>query len=222
MPLGIGKMTNLQRLTQFVLDTTSKDNANASELGGLHNLRGRLEIKGLEHLRHSPVEAKHMNLIGKSHLHELRLSWNERTVGDGNEFEKDDIILHDILHSNIKALGISGFGGVTLSSSTNLFTNLVELNLNNCRRLQYFKLSMLHVKHLFMFGLPCLEYIVNDNNSDNSSSFCVSLTDILLIRLTNLKGWRNCSEEEISRGCCHQFESLEYLRITDCCNLISN
>jgi len=176
MPRGIGKMTNLQTLKQFVLDTTSKDSAKASELGGLHNLRGRLEINGLEHLRHSPAEAKHMNLIGKSHLYELTLSWNERTVGDDNEFEKDDIILnHIVLHSNMKVLKISGFCGVTLSSSANLFTNLVELKLDNCTRLQYLKLSLLHVKRLSMLNLPRLECIVNDNNSDSSSSFCVSL-----------------------------------------------
>jgi len=222
MPRGIGKMTNLQTLTQFVLDTTSKDSAKTSELGGLYNLRGRLKIKGLEHLRHSPAEAKHMNLIGKSHLHELTLKWNEQTVGDGNEFEKDDIILnHIVLHSDMKVLKIRGFGGVTLSSSTNLFTNLVELELSSCRRLQYFELSMLHVKRLCMIDLPCLEYIVNDNSIDNSSSFCVSLTNIKLIGLTNLKGWCNCSEEEISRGCCHQFQSLESLSIDDCYNLVS-
>ncbi|XP_039689206.1 putative disease resistance protein RGA1 [Medicago truncatula] len=222
MPIGIGKMTNLQTLTQFVLDTTSRDKSKTSELGGLNNLRGQLEINGLEHLRHCPTEAKHMNLIGKSHLRRLTLNWKQHIVSDDNEFEKDDIILnHIVLHSNIKALEISGFGGVTLSSSANLYTNLVELELSGCTRLQYFKLSMLHVRHLYMFDLPCLEYIVNDNNSDNSSSFCASLKDIFLFGLTNLKGWCNCSEEEISRGCCHQFNSLESLCISVCCNLVS-
>ncbi|AES87176.1 disease resistance protein RGA2 [Medicago truncatula] len=221
MPRGIGKMTNLQTLTQFVLDTTSKDSAKTSELGGLHNLRGLLEITGLEHLRHCPTEAKHMNLIGKSHLHRLRLKWKQHTVGDGNEFEKDEIILHDILHSNIKALVISGFGGVTLSSSPNLLPNLVELGLVNCSRLQYFELSLMHVKRLDMYNLPCLEYIINDSNSDNSSSFCASLTYIVLFQLNNLKGWCKCSEEEISRGCCHQFQSLETLLINDCYKLVS-
>jgi len=64
-----------------------------------------------------------------------------------------------------------------------------------------------------MFNLPRLECIVNDNNSDNSSSFCASVTDIDPDRLTNFKGWCGCSEEEISRGRCHQFASLENLWI---------
>ncbi|AES87186.1 putative P-loop containing nucleoside triphosphate hydrolase, leucine-rich repeat domain, L [Medicago truncatula] len=222
MPRGIGKMTNLQTLTQFVLDTTSKDSAKTSELGGLHNLRGLLEITGLEHLRHCPTEAKPMNLRGKSHLDWLALNWKEDNVGDANELEKDEIILQDILlHSNIKTLIISGFGGVKLSNSVNLLTNLVDLNLYNCTRLQYIQLAPLHVKDLYMRNLPCLEYIVNDSNSDNSSSSCASLTDIVLILLTNLKGWCKCSEEEISRGCCHQFQSLKRLSISGCCNLVS-
>jgi hypothetical protein len=72
-----------------------------------------------------------------------------------------------------------------------------------------------------MDNFPRPECIVNDNNSDNSSSFCASLRDIFLSELNNLKGWCNCSEEEISRGCCHQFESLETLCIYDCYNLVS-
>ncbi|AES87142.1 putative P-loop containing nucleoside triphosphate hydrolase, leucine-rich repeat domain, L [Medicago truncatula] len=219
MPRGIGKMTNLQTLTHFVLDTTSKDSAKTSELGGLHNLRGRLVIKGLEHLRHCPTEAKHMNLIGKSHLHRLTLNWKQHTVGDENEFEKDDIILHDIRHSNIKDLAINGFGGVTLSSLVNL--NLVELKLSKCKRLQYFELSLLHVKRLYMIDLPCLEWIVNDNSIDSSSTFSTSLKKIQLDRIPTLKGWCKCSEEEISRGCCHQFQSLERLSIEYCPNLVS-
>jgi len=93
---------------------------------------------GLEHLRHCPTEAKRMNLIGKSHLHQLTLNWNVHTVGDTNELEKDDIILHDmVLHSNIKGLQINGFGGVKFSSSANLLKNLVQLNLLNSSRLQF-------------------------------------------------------------------------------------
>jgi hypothetical protein len=40
--------------------------------------------------------------MGKPHLHRLTLNWNSETVGDVNELEKDEIILHDIvMHSNI-------------------------------------------------------------------------------------------------------------------------
>ncbi|WJX46722.1 hypothetical protein P8452_33495 [Trifolium repens] len=213
-------MTNLQTLTLFVLDPTSKDSAKASELSGLNNLRGALEIKGLECLRHCPTEAKHMNLMGKSRLDLLHLEWN-REIDD--ELGKDDIILHHIvLDSNIKALRIFGFGGVTLSSLVNLFLNLAELELCHCIRLQYLEFAPLHVKRIFMTDLPSLEWIVNENNNgDNSSTFCVSLTETSLSELPNLKGWCKCSEEEISRGCCHQFESLDYLSIHDCHNLIS-
>jgi leucine-rich repeat protein SHOC2 len=223
MPRGIGKMTNLQTLTQFVLNTTSKDSAKASELSGLNNLRGRLDITGLECLRHCPTEAKHINLTRNSHLHWLRLIWKEQIVGDANDLEKDDIILNDIvLHSNIKVLHIKRFGGVTMSSLVNLSTNLDELRLYDCTRLQYLERAQLHVKRISMTNLPSQEWIVNDNNNGhNSSAFCASLTEIHLGDLRNLKGWCRCSDEEMSKGCCHQFKSLEKLRIHDCDNLIS-
>ncbi|GAU28058.1 hypothetical protein TSUD_265160 [Trifolium subterraneum] len=216
-------MTNLQTLTLFVLDTTSKDSAKVNELRGLNNLKGRLEIKGLESLRHCPTEAKHINLMGKPHLHWLQLNWNEPIVDDVNDLKKDDVILRDIvLHSNnIKTLLISGFGGVTMSL-VNISTNLDKLGVYNCERLQYLELTPLHVKHISMFILRSLEWIVNDNNNgDNSSTFCASLTEIVLFELPNLKGWCRCSEEEMSKGCCHQFKSLEELRIQFCYNLIS-
>ncbi|CAJ2655098.1 unnamed protein product [Trifolium pratense] len=223
MPRGIGKMTNLQTLTLFVLDATSKDSAKASELRGLNNLRGGLEIKGLECLRHCSTEAKHINLMGKPHLHRLTLNWNSQIVGDVNDLEKDDIILHDmVMHSNITSLEIIRFGGVTMSSLVNLSTSLDELILYSCTRLQYLELAPLHVKCIWLTNLPSLEWIVNDNNNgDNSSSFSASLTEIDLLNLPNLKGWCKCSEEEMSKGCCHQFKSLDHLRIDKCLNLIS-
>ncbi|KAK2432950.1 putative disease resistance protein RGA1 [Trifolium repens] len=223
MPHGIGKMTNLQTLTRFVLDTTSKDSAGASELMGLNNLRGGLQIKGLECLRHCPTEANHLNLMGKPHLHRLMLAWNSEIVGDVNDSEKDDIILHEIvLHSNIKLLDITGFGGVTMSSLVKLSTNLDVLRLYNCTRLQYLELAQLDVKCISMFRLPSLEWIVNDNNNgDNSSPFCASLKEISLFKLPNLKGWCRCSEEQMSKGCCHQFKSLDRLYIDGCSDLIS-
>ncbi|KAK2379204.1 putative disease resistance protein RGA1 [Trifolium repens] len=221
MPRGIGKMTNLQTLTLFVLDTTSKNSAKASELRGLNNLRGGLEIKGLECLRHCPTEAKHINLMEKPHLHRLTLTWewNSEIVGDVNDLEKDDIILHDIvMHSNIKVLHINGFGGVRMSGLVNLSTNLDELRVYICTRLQYLELGQLHVKHIRLQSLPSLEWIVN---GDNSSPFCASLKEIFLIKLRKLKGWCRCSEEEMSKGCCHQFKSLDRLYIDGCRNLIS-
>ncbi|XP_045830469.1 disease resistance protein RGA2-like isoform X1 [Trifolium pratense] len=225
MPRGIGKMTNLQTLTLFVLDATSKDSARASELRGLNNLRGELKITGLQCLRHCPTEAKDINLMGKPHLHRLSLNWNyEEIVGDVNDLDKDDIILHDIvMHSNITSLKIRGFGGVTMSSLVNLSTSLDKLTVEGCTRLQYLEIAPLHVKCIWLWDLPSLEWIVNNNNNngDNSSTFCASLAEIGLEDLPNLKGWCRCSEEEMSKGCCHQFKSLDHLLIDDCRNLIS-
>ncbi|WJX49273.1 hypothetical protein P8452_35730 [Trifolium repens] len=167
------------------------------------------------------LEAKHTNLMEKPHLHRLTLLWkrNSEIFGDVNDLEKDDIILHDIvMHSNIKVLHINGFGGVRMSGLVNLSTNLDKLKLHTCPGLQYLELGQLHVKHIRLQSLPSLEWIVN---GDNSSTFCASLKEILLIDLHNLKGWCRCSEEQMSKGCCHQFKSLDRLFIFECRNLIS-
>ncbi|PPR80250.1 hypothetical protein GOBAR_AA40466 [Gossypium barbadense] len=48
MPRGIGKLTSLETLSMFVVDKDgSHDGADLSELSGLNNLRGRLEITNL-------------------------------------------------------------------------------------------------------------------------------------------------------------------------------
>ncbi|RHN59158.1 putative leucine-rich repeat domain, L domain-containing protein [Medicago truncatula] len=56
---------------------------------------------------------------------------------------------------------------------------------------------------------------------EDNSSFCALLTYIYPSQLRNLKGWCNCSKEEISRGCSHQSQSIEYLSIDDCYKLVS-
>ncbi|PNX81256.1 NBS resistance protein [Trifolium pratense] len=95
-----------------------------------------------------------------------------------------------------------------MSSLVNLSTKLDELKLESCRRLQYLELTQLHVKRIFLWGLPSLEWIVSDNNNgDNSSTFASSLTEINLFYLPNLKGW-------LSKGCCHQLKKISLSTVT--------
>ncbi|KAL9321785.1 hypothetical protein ACSQ67_009838 [Phaseolus vulgaris] len=75
MPCGLGKLTNLQTLTHFLLDCKSK-NGDISELSGLNNLRGKLVIKWLDSLReNAAVVESAKTLIEKQHLQELELWW---------------------------------------------------------------------------------------------------------------------------------------------------
>lgn len=186
-------------------------------------MRGELEIRGLQYLRHSPTQAKEMNLMRKLHLQSLTLNWGYETEGDTSGMEKDEIILQNLLlQPNIKALHIIGFLGVSMkfSTSNNIsFTILNKLSLYSCTRLQY--LPQLHVKSLFLSHLPLLEWIVNDNNNGNSTTFSTSVVEIYISGLPKLKGWCKCSKEEVKKGCHHQFKSLDCMCISDCPNLVS-
>ncbi|KAJ1442410.1 P-loop containing nucleoside triphosphate hydrolase [Sesbania bispinosa] len=224
MPSGIGQLTNLQTLTLFVIDTTSKHSGRASELRELNNLRGKLMIKGLETLRHNPTEVNDVNLMQKSHLQWLGLTWDKQIDANNNDMEKDNIILEGLLsHHNIKGLSLSGFGGLAIPSLVNSFKNLIHISIIGCTRLQYLPQLhlLLYLRSIRLENLPCVEWIDNNSNNDSSSIFFPSLKHIYLKELLNLKGWCRCSEEGMLRGCCHQFKSLGSLIILSCPNLTS-
>lgn len=79
MPRGIGQLTSLLTLTRFAVDDQKmrgkRRSARISELGGLNNLRGSLEIRGLQNLRPNPKEAESVKLKEKQHLQQLSLVW---------------------------------------------------------------------------------------------------------------------------------------------------
>ncbi|RDX98455.1 Disease resistance protein RGA2, partial [Mucuna pruriens] len=221
MPHGIGQLSNLQTLSLFVLNKKFRYSGGPSELRGLNNLRKCLQIKGLECLRGNPSEAMDMNLMGKSHLERLSLTWNSEIVADDNDMDKDSLILQGLLlHHNIKSLAITGFGSVTLSGSIFPFRNLIVMEIDSCMRLQF--LPSLHlIKSLRLHNLPCLEWLDNNISNDNSSTSFPSLKEINLDKLYNLKGWCRCDEEGNPRDCWHRLQSLDSIHIGSCPNLIS-
>ncbi|KAL2326284.1 hypothetical protein Fmac_025342 [Flemingia macrophylla] len=223
MPRGIGQLSNLETLSLFVLDKKFKQSGGPSELKGLNCLRGSLEIKGLECLRDNPSEVEEMDLMGKSNLKNLTLTWDNEDVADNDNLDEDYLILQGLLHHNINFLSIQGFGGVSISSTINPFKNLFCMSLVDCMRLQYLPPLhlLLHVKIIILSDLPCLEWINDNSTNDNSSTFFPSLQRIFLENLDNLKGWCRCSEEGKPIDCCHRLKSVERFTIINCPNLIS-
>ncbi|KAK9217173.1 hypothetical protein WN943_005798 [Citrus x changshan-huyou] len=133
MPLGIGKLTCLQTLCNFVVGKDS--GSRLRELKLLTHLRGTLTVSKLENVK-NVGDAKEAQLDGKKNLKVLMLRWTNSTDGSSlREAETEKGVL-DMLkpHKNLEQFFISGYGGtkfpIWLGDSS--FSNLVTLKFEDC------------------------------------------------------------------------------------------
>ena len=134
-------MTSLQTLNLFVLSRgpigSSKHCGGLAELNKLNDLRGKLEIKNLARVKDATPEFKAANLKEKQCLNELILRWNPEG-DDGVDASDDENSMDSVQpHESLKSLRVDGYMGVRASSWLSFFTNLVGLNIVNCKKYQY-------------------------------------------------------------------------------------
>jgi len=224
MPHGLRNLTALQTLTLYSLGKKKsffpKQNGGLGDFDGLDELRGQLHIKGLEHLRCSPVEAKAANLERKQHLRILKLEWDPY-IEDGydwdmaiandeqlqqewepnveayydwdKEIASDEQLLQNLQpHVNLKQLIITGYAGVRLSSWVSSSSNLVSIFIYSCKWCRHIPPLYLlpSLKILSLFDLSSLKYVSDDD--DHVSSY--SLETLKLEKLPRLRGWRMSEE----------------------------
>ncbi|TYH47266.1 hypothetical protein ES332_D11G399200v1 [Gossypium tomentosum] len=195
MPRGIGKLTSLETLSMFVVDKDgSHDGADLSELSGLNNLRGQLEITNLGFVKNAKEEFKTANLKEKQHLRSLVLKWNNDDNDGGDD--DDDKSLEDLRpHPNLKELFIGGWrGDAKFPSWLSLLTNLVVIRIRGPiifkQTPSFAQLPCL--QKLSIVDLTELEYL--DDNSPKGSpgeteSFFPSLKSLWLENCPNMKSW---------------------------------
>jgi hypothetical protein len=153
-------------------------------------LRGELHIIGLKHLRSSPLEAKAGILERKQYLRMLTLEWGPDFDDHDRDkaIENDEQLLQNLQpYLNLKKLNINGYAGLRLSGWVSSLSNLVVIQIFNCKWCQHIPPldRFPSLKKLSLRNLSALEYISNDS-SDVSS---LSLESLELKGLPKLRGW---------------------------------
>ncbi|XP_075674350.1 putative disease resistance protein RGA4 [Castanea sativa] len=197
MPRGLGQLTSLQTLNLFVVSGgpvgSSQHCGGLAELNKLNGLRGKLEIKNLARLKDATSEFKAANLKEKQRLSELILKWNPE--GDDGVDASDDENSMDSLqpHESLKSLEVKGYMGVSVSSWLSFLTNLVDLDIDDCKKCQYLPplYQLPTLRKLRIWHMDGLEYMTDGDMNDEifASTFFPSLERLYLVNCRNLKGW---------------------------------
>ncbi|XVF77803.1 hypothetical protein PTKIN_Ptkin14bG0075800 [Pterospermum kingtungense] len=132
MPFGVGKLTNLQRLSNFTVG--QGDGNHIQELRNLSNLKSDFCLTGLENVRSQ--DARDPKLNEKSGIDGLTLKWSRDFENDTRSKEDEEQVLHFLCpQKKLEQLIIVNYGGAKLSTwiADSSIKNLLSLTLLCCR-----------------------------------------------------------------------------------------
>ncbi|XP_077239417.1 putative disease resistance protein RGA3 [Tasmannia lanceolata] len=131
---GIGKLTSLQTLPKFKV--CKESGCQIGELKNMRNIKGRLEISGLEDVQNIE-QAKEANLKDKKYLNKLSLKWHRDDSSQDGRVNDDGVLEGLQPHANLKNLHIISYGGVSFPSWMSHLSNLTCLTLEDCRNCEH-------------------------------------------------------------------------------------
>ena len=231
---GIGRLKNLQRLTQFVVG--QKSGSRMEELKELSEIRGTLHISNVKNAM-SVNDALQANMKGKSQLDELILNWD--TNGSAI-IQQHDATTADILnklqpHPNLKRLSIENYPGVRFPNwfgDTSVLNNLVSLELRGCGNCSTLPPvgQLTHLKRLKISSMARVEHV---GSEFYGTAFFQSLEKLSFKDMPNWEKWLCCGElfprlQKLSMRACPKLTgklpehllSLEELKIYRCPQLL--
>ncbi|KAF3340869.1 disease resistance protein RGA4 [Carex littledalei] len=205
----VGKLTSLQELNQF--DVQQKKGFEIEQLGSLKEIGGSLQISNLENVK-SKIEASKARLAEKKKLDALYLQWNY------GEQENENVLEGLKPNTNLKSLGIEGYGGV--ASPTWLEPSLIFLEslfLVDCKAWELLPPigELEFLKHLKLSGLPLREIGPQCYGTRQSMKF-PSLEELSIIDMPNLEKW--VWNDQLQLSLC--FKKLKKLKIRGCTKLM--
>ncbi|KAK4566311.1 hypothetical protein RGQ29_002528 [Quercus rubra] len=129
IPKDLGQLTCLQTLQYFVVGQGT--GFQIEELGCLNQLKGKLDILRLEHVKDKEA-SKNTKLVEKAKVYELGFYWSANREGNHNN---DEEVLEGLQpHQYLKSLKIVGFGGEKFPSWMLTNDNLISIKLIGCKK----------------------------------------------------------------------------------------
>ena len=222
MPAGLGKLTSLQRLSDFVVgDDAKSKSAKLNELKELNNITDGITISNLGLVKDVVLESQEANLRAKKYIRRLWLFWGEKVINENS----DSLQLLDNLcpHQNLRELAVDGYPGARFSSWLPSLTNVVEIYLwgfSNCQFLPPLE-KLPCLKKLEIREMKELKYVHYEEISD---VFFPSLETLFLENCKNLKGWQRLGDDNKANEIDNhlllpRFPRLSSLEIWECPNL---
>ncbi|XVF78758.1 hypothetical protein PTKIN_Ptkin14bG0161600 [Pterospermum kingtungense] len=196
MPLGVGKLTNLQSLSNFVLG--EGDGHRIGGLRNLSNLKGDFCLSGLENVKGQ--DAREAKLYEKSGIDRLTLKWRIFDIDTRNKEDEERVL--DFLHpqKKLEHLIIESYGGAKFPAwiADSSFQNLLSLKLRNCRYCKSLpsigRLPLL--KDLLISGFNAVHEVGVEFFGENQPNAFASLETLRFEHMPNLKEWDPCEDDE--------------------------
>ncbi|MFQ6635739.1 hypothetical protein Gotur_010818, partial [Gossypium turneri] len=217
MPFGFDKLTNLQRLSDFII--REGDSCHMRDLKYLSNLKGDFRLSGLENV--NCQDAREAKLNEKKGIDRLVLHWSKKFEKDSRNKEDEELVLDSLCPPiKLEQLVIENYGGAKFSTwiADSSFKNMVSLGLHNCKNCKSLpsiaRLSFL--KDLSICGLDEVHKIGVELFGANQSNAFASLETLYFCDLPNWEEWDPCEFDEQTS----KFPSLRELSILECPKLL--
>ncbi|KAK5787266.1 putative disease resistance protein At3g14460 isoform X1 [Gossypium arboreum] len=213
IPFRIGKLTNLQRVSNFIIG--EGEGHSIRELKYLSNLKGDFCLSGLENVKGE--DAGEAKLNEKQGIDRLVLEWSRDFRKDTREKEVEEWVL-DSLHPSkkLEQLVIQNYGGSKFSAwiADSSFKNMLSLELHDCKNCKSLPSigRLLLLKDLSISGLDQVHKIGAELFGENQSNAFASLESLCFGNMLKWEEWDLCEDDEqVSK-----FPSLRFLSIREC------
>ncbi|XP_022145125.1 putative disease resistance RPP13-like protein 1 [Momordica charantia] len=219
MPPHLSRLTQLQTLSGFVVGF--ENGCKIEELGPLKNLKGRLELSNLEHIK-SKEEAMTSKLVEKKNLNELLFEWDLHILREGSINNNNDLEVLEGLqpHQSLQFLSIKNFAGQFLPSGI-FVENLVVIHLRHCERCEILPMlgQLSNLEELNISSLNRVRSIGNEFYGNDATHLALfpKLKKFVLSQMYSLEQW----EELVVASNDAIFPRLEDLNIRGCPKLTS-